>query len=81
MSPEPSKTLPSLELLAIYMGLKCVSNIVHNKKFQFNISNITFKVLVALNWVLYEKVNKKNIFVQNRIKEITEMKKISLNLN
>ena len=77
LAPEPTKTLPSLELLAVYLAFKCVKSIILNTNFPFNISCVRFLMdsQVALNWVISEKVNKKNIFVNNRIKEITEIKK------
>ena len=60
LPPEPSKTLPSLELLAAYMGLKCVQTIVSNVNFNLDIKDVKFVLdsQVALNWLIFEKVNK-----------------------
>ena len=76
LAPEPSKTLPSLELFSVYMALKCLSSMINSVNFFFQLSNITFMLdsQVALNLILFEKVNAKNIFVKNRIKEISELK-------
>ena len=83
LAPEPSKTLHSLELLAAYMGLKCVQTIVSNVNFNLDIKDVKFVLdsQVALNWLIFEKVNKKNIFVCNRIKEIVQMKQSLANYN
>ena len=66
LAPEPSKTLPSLELLSAYMTLKCLTSMINSVNFLFKLSSITFMLdrQVALNWVLFEKVNSKNIFLK-----------------
>ena len=73
IAPTENRTLPSLELLATYMALKCISNIL----FDNNLSNIKISQInlftdsqVSLSWLLTKKATKKNVFVNNRLKEI-----------
>ena len=68
----PSKTLPSLELLAIYLALQCTINIVTSNNFNLHVRDITILTAsqVALSWVLSGKVMKKNVFVCNRVKDL-----------
>ena len=73
VAPLERKTLPSLELLATYMALKCISNLLFDK----NLSNINISKInlftdsqVALSWLFTKKATKKNVFVNNRLKEI-----------
>ena len=76
LAPMASKTLPSLELLAVYLAMQCLLNIMSNVNFNLKVSGITFLTdsQVALAWLLSGKVVKKNIFVTNRIKDITTFK-------
>ena len=72
LAPMPSKTLPSLELLAIYLALQCTINIVTSNNFNLHVRDITILTdsQVALSWVLSGKVMKKNVFVCNRVKDL-----------
>ena len=45
LAPMPSKTLPSLELLAIYLALQCTINIVTSNNFNLHVRDIT--ILIA----------------------------------
>ena len=72
LTPYPSKTLPSLELLAIYLAVQCSVTLLANKNFPVSISHITFLTdsQVALSWVISNKIVKRNVFVSNRLKDI-----------
>ena len=74
--PSQKKTLPSLELLAVYLALQCILNIIDNINFCIRIDHIQLLTdsQVALSWLITNKVMKKNIFVHNRLKEITSFK-------
>lgn len=76
LSPVPSKTLPSLELLAIFLAIKCTINILSDLNFNIPVKNITLLTdsQVALSWVLSGRVVKKNVFVSNRIKDMITLK-------
>ena len=71
VAPMTYKSLSTLELLAVYLALKCLKSlfeiICHLK-----IKNILIAVdgQVLLAWLLSSKVNCKNTFVSNRLKDI-----------
>ena len=73
--PIKERTLPTLELLAAQLALKCFNTIFENNLF----SNIKFQSItlfidsqVVLSWILTNKAPKKNTFVNNRLKEISK---------
>ena len=65
------KSLLTLELLAVYLALKCLKSlfktICHIK---IKIIFKAFDAQVVLAWLLSSKVNYKNTFVSNRLKDI-----------
>ena len=73
VTPRSKKTLPSLQLLALFLAIQCIVTMVKEKKFHVTIRNLTFLTdsQVALSWVLSKKVVKNNVFVTNRIKDIS----------
>ena len=73
VAPLEKKTIPSLELLATYLALKCILTLL----FDNNLSHIKISKInlfsdsqVALSWLLTKKATKKNVFINNRLKEI-----------
>ena len=81
--PIPTKTLPTLELLAIFLAVKCTLTLVSNVNFHIPVKDITFLTdsQVALSWVLTGRIVKKNIFVSNRIKDMSVFKESFSNMN
>lgn len=78
VSPQPPKSLPTLELLAVFLALKCLSNILeehHMRKSKINKITIYCDSQVALAWLLKGSAMKKNVFVNNRLKDIKEINK------
>ena len=71
-APSKAKSLPTLELLSVYLAMKCIPNILSSMK-ESNIVDITVSVdaQIVLSWVLTGKVKTKNIFASNRVKDIT----------
>ena len=78
LAPFPSKTLPSLELLAVYLGFQCVKTIITDVNFKVEVEELCFlsDSQVALSWLLAGRAQKKNVFVNNRLRDIQEMKEI-----
>lgn len=77
LNPIPPKTLPTLELLASFLALKCISNILSEKNFNdVTIKNIVLysDSQVSLAWLLKGSAPRKNIFVNNRLREIQSIK-------
>ena len=83
LAPQPPKTLPSLELLALYLAMHCVDTYISDKNNHLNISKFTFLTdsQIALSWILKGKVVKKNVFVSNRLKDIATYKSNLTKLN
>ena len=69
----PKKKLPTLELLAIFLFMKCLDTILSVTKLSFNYLYVFSDSQVALSWVLTRKVKSKNIFSANRVKEISAL--------
>ena len=77
LSPRPTKTLPSLELMSVYLALKCITNIVYSnnlKSVKFNNVIVYSDSQVALAWLLKGHAPRKNVFVNNRLKDIKALK-------
>ena len=70
VAPLKEKTLPTLELLAIYLSLKCVSSQLKVQQLAISELFICSDSQVALSWVLSGNVNSRNIFTRNRIRDI-----------
>ncbi|XP_069951702.1 uncharacterized protein [Cherax quadricarinatus] len=72
VSPIKSRTLPQLELTAIYVGVK-LANYIRNKLQEINISDtvIWSDNEVSLQWI--RNGNSKIVYVQNRVTEINQI--------
>lgn len=77
-TPIKRKTLPTLELVAIYLVLKVVPNTLKT----INILSIffVFNAQMALSWVLNGKRTKRSIFVENR-DHVPDIKKMLEDIN
>ena len=70
------RTLPTLELLAVQLALKCFLTIFNDglmKDVSFSDINFFVDSQVVLSWILTCKAPKKNVFVNKRLKEIGSM--------
>ena len=75
-SPLKERTLPTLELLAVPLALKCFLTIFNDglmKDVSFSDINFFVDSQVVLSWILTCKAPKNNIFVNKRLKEIDSM--------
>lgn len=71
VAPMRYRTLPCLELLSLYLAMKCLNTILtsfENTKF-LNI-NIFVDAQIVLSWILSEEPKIKDIFIRNRVKDI-----------
>jgi len=75
-TPLKSKSLPTLELMAAHLALKCLPTILSPLK--KNITDITVAVdaQVALSWILTGNVKTKNICAKNRVKDIGKLRDV-----
>ena len=79
VAPSKKKTLPTLELLGVFLGMKCLPNILDALRTGGNlVSSVTFYLdaQVVLSWVLTGKVKTKNLFAANRIKDIKDFENL-----
>lgn len=74
VAPAKGKTLPMLELLSVFLALKCLPQVLSS------FSNTKFKEVrifsdsqITLAWLLYGGKKNKSIFVRNRIQDIRQM--------
>ena len=74
VAPIKSKSLPTLELLGVFLAIKCLNNVfgVFNH-IEFNKLYIVVDAQIVLSWLLNKTVNTKNQFAKNRIKDINLM--------
>ena len=74
VSPIKKRSLPTLELLSVYLAMKCLDSILSSFKSE-SFSNITIAVdaQIVLSWLLSGNVKTKNIFTRNRVKDVIEM--------
>ena len=83
-APIKSKSLPTLELLSVFLAIKCIPTILDSLA-NVTITDLTLCVdaQVVLSWILTGNVKAKNLFASNRIKDIkmlTDEIKASYNL-
>ena len=85
VTPLKPRSLPTLELLFVFLGVKCLHLILDSYP------NVTFKRLViavdaqvVLSWLMSQQIKTKNQFAKNRLKDISMMTqelKVKYNLN
>jgi len=73
-SPSKSKSLPTLELMAVYLALRCLPSILKSVGSAVQDVTIGVDAQVVLSWVLSRNVKSKNICAKNRVKDITQFR-------
>ena len=70
-APTKSKSIPTLELLSVFLAMKCLPTILNSM--QNKVKNVTLCVdaQIVLSWILSKNVKSKNIFAKNRVKDIS----------
>ena len=74
VAPLKSKTLPTLELMAVFLAFKCLKQILTVNSLSVKEVFIASDSQVALSWILSGCVGTKNIFATNRVKDITQFR-------
>ena len=72
-APLIQKTLPTLELLSAYLGIKCLESLMTGnlyKKVEIESVNLLLDNQCVLSWLLAGHANRKNVFVNNRLTDI-----------
>ena len=76
VAPLSQKSLPTLELLGVFVAFKGLYSILRNlSHIEFNNVYIAVDAQVVLSWLLSDTVKTKNLFAKNRIKDIHKMMK------
>ncbi|KAL7631639.1 UNVERIFIED_CONTAM: hypothetical protein RMT77_018057 [Armadillidium vulgare] len=74
VAPSKGKTLPMLELLSVYLALKCLPQVLSSfSSTRFREVRIFSDSQISLAWLLYGGKKNKSIFVRNRIQDIRLM--------
>ena len=68
VAPVKSKTLPTLELLGVYLAVKCLPTLLKAYS-HIKIDNIYLFIdtEVVLLWIISDKIQTKNLYTRNRI--------------
>ena len=74
VAPTKSKTLPTLELMAAFLALKCLPTILTSLENKVNSICIAVDAQIVLSWILTCNVKTKNVLARNRVKDITAMR-------
>ena len=69
-APLKTKTLPTLELLSVFLAFKCLPTIIETMKNLIKDIYINVDAQVVLSWLMSEKIKAKNVFAANRLKDI-----------
>ena len=74
VAPIQERTLPSLELLSVFLAMKCLNTLLSSYDNQFKFLNVFVDAQIVLSWLLSGNVKVKNVFVKNRVKDIMSIK-------
>ena len=73
-APLKSKSLPTLELMAVFLALKCLPSILSALNCQIRSLTISVDAQIVLSWILTSNVKTKNVFARNRIIDISNLR-------
>ncbi|CAL4117170.1 unnamed protein product, partial [Meganyctiphanes norvegica] len=75
VAPLKPKSLPTLELMSVFLAFKGLFSILKNLR-NVKINNIFIAVdaQVVLSWLLSDNIKTKNLYAQNRVRDIQRMK-------
>ena len=75
VAPLKQRSIPSLELLAVYLAFKCIFSILASYD-QILFKNIYFFIdaQVVISWIVSKNFKTKQSFIKNRVSDIHQMK-------
>lgn len=74
MAPLKKKTLPNLQLLAVYLALKCLPTVLRGcSRFAPTKMQVIRDSQVVLLWIISGSIVSKNLFARNWIKDVLQM--------
>ena len=75
VAPIKTRSLPTLELMAIYLAFKCLYSLLSAlTSLDFKKITLSSDSQVALSWVVDGRVKSKNNFADNRVKDISSIR-------
>jgi len=74
IAPNDKLSLPTLELMSVYLSIKCLPTILSSIKVPVTSVTIAVDSQVALSWILSCNVKSKNVMAKNRVKDITKLR-------
>ena len=75
IAPIKTRSLPTLELMAAFLALKCLPTILEAIGRKIRDVYIAVDAQIVLTWILTKTVKAKNICARNRVKDISEFRK------
>ena len=73
VAPLNGRTLPTLELLSVFLAFKHLPQILSSFHVTFKSINFFVDAQIVLSWLLSGKVKTKQVFVRNRVQDIQQM--------
>ena len=73
-SPLQKKSIPTLELLSVFLAFKCIHTILSSLTCKVASINMAVDAQIVLSWLLTGNIKAKNQFAKNRLKDIYELK-------
>ena len=73
IAPLKERTLPSLELLSVFLAFKHLPQILSSFDVNFKAINVFVDAQIVLSWLLSGKIKTKQMFIRNRLQDITRM--------
>ena len=73
VAPLEKRTLPSLELLSVFLAFKCLPQVFSSFRNKFCSLNIFSDAQIVLAWLSSKKLKSNQVFVRNRVQDIHRM--------
>ena len=71
VTPLVKRTLPTLELLSVFLSVKFIPNMLRTLSDSCNSDIVvTVDAHVVLSWMLTNDIKTKNVFIKNKLKDI-----------
>jgi len=74
VAPTKSKSIPTLELMSVYLALRCVPSLINSLSGLVTSITVCVDAQIVLSWVLTEQVKTKNLCARNKVKDITKFR-------
>ena len=77
VAPIKPRSLPTLELLSVYLATQCLESVLDSfSEIKFEEICIFVDAQIVLSWILTGQTKNKNVFINNRIRDILEKQSV-----